>query len=170
MRQLHCNHAWYSGLYTLATRCHTCTAVTLKYTEDSSLTNYDTLCFPLLGEVGCVVYRGGCKCNQIGYVSRHQTTIPISYVIIKRTSNGYFAADISMLWEPCFRSDLISSKQSSIFCDVDLLIVTRPQYRSLRTGLRSSGTGPVRDKTRICAIPVQVLLNVHEFQENLGPK
>ena len=37
MRQLHCNHAWYSGLYTLATRCHTCTAVTLKYTEASSL-------------------------------------------------------------------------------------------------------------------------------------
>ena len=37
MRQLYCNHAWYSGLYTLATRCHTCTAVTLKYTEASSL-------------------------------------------------------------------------------------------------------------------------------------
>ena len=26
------------GLYTVATRCHTCFAVTLKYTEDSSLT------------------------------------------------------------------------------------------------------------------------------------
>ena len=26
------------GLYTVATRCHTCSAVTLKYTEDSSLT------------------------------------------------------------------------------------------------------------------------------------
>ena len=26
------------GLYTGATRCHTCFAVTLKYTEDSSLT------------------------------------------------------------------------------------------------------------------------------------
>ena len=26
------------GLYTFATRCHTCFAVTLKYTEDSSLT------------------------------------------------------------------------------------------------------------------------------------
>ena len=25
------------GLYTVATRCHTCFAVTLKYTEDSSL-------------------------------------------------------------------------------------------------------------------------------------
>ena len=37
MRQLHCNHAWYNGLYTLATRCHTCTAATLKYTEASSL-------------------------------------------------------------------------------------------------------------------------------------
>ena len=38
MRQLHCNHACYSGFYTLATRCHICTAVTLKYTEASSLT------------------------------------------------------------------------------------------------------------------------------------
>ena len=38
MRRLHCNHAWHSGFYTLATRCHTCTAVTLKYTEASSLT------------------------------------------------------------------------------------------------------------------------------------
>ena len=35
MRQLHCNHAWHSGFYTLATRCHI--AVTLKYTEASSL-------------------------------------------------------------------------------------------------------------------------------------
>ena len=26
------------GLYTVATRCHTCFAVTLKYTKDSSLT------------------------------------------------------------------------------------------------------------------------------------
>ena len=26
------------GLYTVATRCHICFAVTLKYTEDSSLT------------------------------------------------------------------------------------------------------------------------------------
>ena len=26
------------GFYTVATRCHTCFAVTLKYTEDSSLT------------------------------------------------------------------------------------------------------------------------------------
>ena len=26
------------GLYTVATRCHTCFAVTLKYTEDSSIT------------------------------------------------------------------------------------------------------------------------------------
>ena len=26
------------GLYTVATRCHRCFAVTLKYTEDSSLT------------------------------------------------------------------------------------------------------------------------------------
>ena len=26
------------GLYTVATKCHTCFAVTLKYTEDSSLT------------------------------------------------------------------------------------------------------------------------------------
>ena len=26
------------GLYAVATRCHTCFAVTLKYTEDSSLT------------------------------------------------------------------------------------------------------------------------------------
>ena len=26
------------ALYTVATRCHTCFAVTLKYTEDSSLT------------------------------------------------------------------------------------------------------------------------------------
>ena len=26
------------GLYTVATRCHTCFAVTLKYTENSSLT------------------------------------------------------------------------------------------------------------------------------------
>ena len=35
------------GLYTVATRCHTCFAVTLKYTEDSSLTilrqYFDTL-------------------------------------------------------------------------------------------------------------------------------
>ena len=38
MRQPHYNHAWDSGFYTLATRCHTCTAVTLKYTEASSLT------------------------------------------------------------------------------------------------------------------------------------
>ena len=37
VRQLHCNHGWYSGLYTLATRCHICTAVTLKYTTASSL-------------------------------------------------------------------------------------------------------------------------------------
>ena len=30
------------GLYTVATRCHTCFAVTLKYTEDSShLQKYD---------------------------------------------------------------------------------------------------------------------------------
>ena len=28
---------WVGGLYTLATRCHTCAAVTLKYTEASSL-------------------------------------------------------------------------------------------------------------------------------------
>ena len=40
------------GLYTVATRCHTCFAVTLKYTEDSSLTilrhslvnNYISVC------------------------------------------------------------------------------------------------------------------------------
>ena len=38
MRQLHCNHACHSGFYTLVTRCHTCIAVTLKYTEASSLT------------------------------------------------------------------------------------------------------------------------------------
>ena len=38
MRQLYCNYAWSSGFYTLVTRCHTCTAVTLKYTEASSLT------------------------------------------------------------------------------------------------------------------------------------
>ena len=31
------------GLYTVATRCHTCFAVTLKYTEDSSLQYFDTL-------------------------------------------------------------------------------------------------------------------------------
>ena len=38
MRQLLCYHACHSGFYTLATRCHTCAAFTLKYTEASSLT------------------------------------------------------------------------------------------------------------------------------------
>ena len=72
--------------------------------------------------------------------------------------------------EPCFWSDFISSTQSSMFCDVDLLIVTRPSA-DLRTGLRFGNWDPVvRDKTRPCAISVQVLLNVHESQENLGPQ
>ena len=43
------------GLYTVATRCRTCCAVTLKYTEDSSLTEiqqYDTLCYRSRGPEG----------------------------------------------------------------------------------------------------------------------
>ena len=43
------------GLYTVATRCHTCFAVTLKYTEDSSLTEiqqYDILCYRSRGPEG----------------------------------------------------------------------------------------------------------------------
>ena len=46
------------GLYTVATRCHTCFAVTLKYTEDSSLTilRHSLLC------VYAVIY-GTCYGN-----------------------------------------------------------------------------------------------------------
>ena len=36
------------GLYTVANRCHTCFAVTLKYTEDSSLKILHTLCIRVM--------------------------------------------------------------------------------------------------------------------------
>ena len=51
------------GLYTVATRCHTCFAVTLKYTEDSSLT---ILQHSLVG--ACVV---GGACMAWGCVAGH---------------------------------------------------------------------------------------------------
>ena len=67
MRQLHCNHAWYSRLYTLATRCHTCTAVTLKYTEASSLNPFFAL------DIFICSFR---KCIQ--HTTRGQSNFPLS--------------------------------------------------------------------------------------------
>ena len=71
MRQLHCNHAWYSGLYTLATRCHTCTAVTLKYTEASSLNPFFAL---------DIFICSFCKCIQ--HTMRGQSNFPCQNCVV----------------------------------------------------------------------------------------
>ena len=45
------------GLYTVATGCHTCFAVTLKYTEDSSLTilQHSLLILNVRGLIGLIL-------------------------------------------------------------------------------------------------------------------
>ena len=64
------------GLYTVATRCHTCFAVTLKYTEDSSLTIFQhssTLFVPNLSGIPLP-----CMCDKNAANGKiHQEQFPI---------------------------------------------------------------------------------------------
>ena len=61
------------GLYTVATRCHTCFAVTLKYTEDSSLTilRHSLLQIPEYSQNGFMLNNIVCYCSVVNPASNH---------------------------------------------------------------------------------------------------
>ena len=67
------------GLYTVATRCHTCFVVTLKYTEDSSLTK-------LRHSLPQVCTKEVCLKKSVGMPEQYQTNekcrVQLSFCVV----------------------------------------------------------------------------------------